>query len=168
MARYLQPAMLVVEDIDLIAQERDFNGLATVLGELMNQIDGCDPDDQVLFVMNTNSMDRLEQAVRNRPGRVDQIIHIPLPDQPLRRELINYFGRTLHVAPAAIDRLAEVSHGATPAMLKEVVKRAAVLAISANHHYGDPSIAITESDLLLAYQQVQAMREIKAEGAQIL
>ena len=68
MARYLQPSMLVFEDIDLIAQERDTNGLATVLGELMNQIDGCDPDEQVLFVMNTNSLDRLEQAVRNRPG----------------------------------------------------------------------------------------------------
>ena len=53
-------------------------------------------------------------------------------------------------------------------VLKEVVKRAAVLAISANHHNGDPNIAISESNLLLAYQQVQVMREIKAEGAQIL
>src|SRR5262249_6740328 len=47
MARYLQPTMIVFEDIDLIAEHRDSNGLATVLGELMNQIDGCDPDDQV-------------------------------------------------------------------------------------------------------------------------
>jgi hypothetical protein len=60
MARYLQPAMIVFEDIDLIAQQRDANGLATVLGELMNQIDGCEPTDQVLFVMNTNSLERLE------------------------------------------------------------------------------------------------------------
>jgi hypothetical protein len=43
MARYLQPAMLVFEDIVLIAQERDANGLATILGELMNQIDECEP-----------------------------------------------------------------------------------------------------------------------------
>jgi hypothetical protein len=62
MARYLQPAMVVFEDIDLVALERDANGLATVLGELMNQIDGCEPTDQVLFVMNTNSLDRLEGA----------------------------------------------------------------------------------------------------------
>src|SRR6185437_2301740 len=77
MARYLQPAMVVFEDIDLVAQDRDANGLATVLGELMNQIDGCEPTDRVLFLMNTNSLDRLEAAVRNRPGRVDQIIEIP-------------------------------------------------------------------------------------------
>jgi ATP-dependent 26S proteasome regulatory subunit len=38
-----------------------------VLGELMNQIDGCEPTGQVLFVMNTNSLDRLEHAVKNRP-----------------------------------------------------------------------------------------------------
>src|SRR5205823_5065633 len=61
MARYLQPAMIVFEDIDLIAEQRDRNGLATVLGELMNQIDGCDPDDQVLFIMNTNSIERIEE-----------------------------------------------------------------------------------------------------------
>src|SRR5262249_38598199 len=85
MARYLQPAMVVFEDIDLIAQSRDANGLATVLGELMNQIDGCEPADQVLFVMNTNSLERLEGAVRNRPGRVDQIIEIGLPDREARR-----------------------------------------------------------------------------------
>jgi ATPase family associated with various cellular activities (AAA) len=72
MGRYLQPAMIVFEDIDLVALERNANGLATVLGELMNQIDGCEPTDQVLFVMNTNSLERLEHAVKDRPGRVDQ------------------------------------------------------------------------------------------------
>jgi hypothetical protein len=40
MARYLQPAMVVFEDVDLIAQQRDANGLATVLGELMKPIVG--------------------------------------------------------------------------------------------------------------------------------
>ncbi|TMQ35078.1 MAG: 26S protease regulatory subunit, partial [Planctomycetota bacterium] len=93
MARYLQPAMIVFEDIDLVALERNANGLATVLGELMNQIDGCEPTDQVLFVMNTNSLDRLEHAVKNRPGRVDQIIDIPLPGRDERRKLLHHFAR---------------------------------------------------------------------------
>jgi ATP-dependent 26S proteasome regulatory subunit len=160
MARYLQPTMLVFEDIDLIAQERDHNGLATVLGELMNQIDGCEPNEQVLFIMNTNSMSRIEDAVRNRPGRVDQIIHIPLPGLGERQELLRYFGRDLALSDAVIHRTAEATDGATPALLKEVVKRAAVMAVTRVGAGTDGRrIEVTEGDLLLAVQQVEYQRE---------
>jgi hypothetical protein len=184
MARYLQPSMLVFEDIDLIAQERDTNGLATVLGELMNQIDGCDPDEQVLFVMNTNSLDRLEQAVRNRPGRVDQIVHIPLPDAGARRQLFRQFAQNLKLADDVVERAVEATDGATPALIKEVVKRAAVNAVerAGDSRSGDAgavastgasagangdaasaatnpdALTVTEGDLMLAVQQVQLMR----------
>src|SRR5436190_7909604 len=117
MARYLQPTMVVFEDIDLVAEERDTNGLATVLGELMNQIDGCEPDEQVLFIMNTNSLQRLEGAVRNRPGRVDQIIDIPLPDADARKRLIHYFARGLSVPEGrSLEPVLAATDGATPAM----------------------------------------------------
>ena len=162
MARYLQPTMLVFEDIDLIAEQRDANGLATVLGELMNQIDGCEPNDQVLFVMNTNSMDRLEAAVRDRPGRVDQIIHLPLPSFDDRVRLIRTFARTARVDEDAVNGLAHAADGVTPAVLKEVVKRAAVMAIargeSASKDSTFATIQLQASDLMLALQQVLSMR----------
>jgi SpoVK/Ycf46/Vps4 family AAA+-type ATPase len=189
MARYLQPTMLVFEDIDLIAQERDMNGLATVLGELMNQIDGCEPNEQVLFVMNTNSMDRIEQAVKNRPGRIDQIIHIPLPDQADRARLLRLFSARFAPSAEEIDRVAAATDGATPAMLKEIVKRAAVSAVARadgklvpRPHGGNgdgqadrngdgtasTELAITAQDLLLAYEQVQHLRNLKSPVTQIL
>lgn len=163
MARYLQPAMIVFEDIDLIATARDANGLATVLGELMNQIDGCEPTDQVLFLMNTNSLERLESAVRNRPGRVDQIVEIPLPDREARRRLIGHFARRVRLEVADLERVVEATAGVTPAMLKEIVKRAAVSALERNGK--EPGLTVREDDLLLATEQVQAMREPIARGA---
>jgi hypothetical protein len=160
MVRYLQPAMVVFEDIDLVAQERNANGLATVLGELMNQIDGCEPTDQVLFVMNTNSLERLEHAVKDRPGRVDQIIAIPLPGRDERRQLIGHFARSARVAVDDWDRVLLATERMTPAMLKEIVKRAAVNAIERDGHEGKASaITIEESDLLLAAEQVPAQRD---------
>ena len=160
MARYLQPSMIVFEDIDLVALERNANGLATVLGELMNQIDGCEPTDQVLFVMNTNSLDRLEHAVKNRPGRVDQIIDIPLPGRDERRKLLHHFARSVQVTVADWDRVLAATDGTTPAMIKEIVKRAAVNALERDGHGIEASaLAIDESDLLLAAEQVQAMRD---------
>lgn len=162
MARYLQPTMLVFEDIDLIAQERDMNGLATVLGELMNQIDGCDPDDQVVFIMNTNSLDRMEGAVRNRPGRVDQIVQIPLPDDDARRRLFEYFAKHATLVDGTLSKLVKITEGMTPAMIKEIVKRAAVIAIDRHGDLGEQSAAqleMTEADLTLAAYQVQLLRE---------
>ncbi len=165
MARYLQPAMLVFEDIDLIAQERDFNGLATVLGELMNQIDGCEPTDQVLFIMNTNSLDRLEQAVRNRPGRVDQIIQIPLPDAAAREALLRKFAHGMTL-PADLAGTVRATDGETPATLKEIVKRAAVYAVTratTRQPAGAPlttgDVRVDESDLLLAREQINTLRD---------
>lgn len=163
MARYLQPAMVVFEDIDLVAEERDSNGLATVLGELMNQIDGCDPDEQVLFIMNTNSLQRLEGAVRNRPGRVDQIIDIPLPDADARKRLLHHFARGLGL-PDRLSAVLDATDGATPATLKEIVKRATVAAIERGAGNGTGSITLIESELLLATRQVQVMRDTKPTG----
>jgi len=169
MARYLQPTMLVLEDIDLIATERDMNGLATVLGELMNQIDGCEPADRVLFIMNTNSMDRLEEAVKNRPGRVDQIIHIPLPDVAARKQLIRHFARNVGVDDDAVNQAASVMDGATPAMIKEVVQRAAVSAVARDGHTDtSQKLHVTAADLVLAFEQCQAMREARPLGSQVL
>jgi hypothetical protein len=160
MGRYLQPAMIVFEDIDLVAQERNANGLATVLGELMNQIDGCEPTDQVLFVMNTNSLERLEHAVKDRPGRVDQIVAIPLPGREERRQLLSRFARGVRVAVDDWDAVLVATEGMTPAMLKEIVKRAAVNAIERDGNGGKAGeLAIEESDLLLASAQVPALRD---------
>jgi hypothetical protein len=162
MARYLQPAMIVFEDIDLVAHERNANGLATVLGELMNQIDGCEPSDQVLFVMTTNSLERLEHAVKNRPGRVDQIIEIPLPSRGERRQLLTYFARNLRLSGDNLDRLLDATDGSTPAMLKEIVKRGAVNAIERNEGLGNGEVILEEGDLLLATEQVRALRDPEA------
>jgi hypothetical protein len=161
MARYLQPAMIVFEDIDLIAQQRDTNGLATVLGELMNQIDGCEPTDQVLFVMNTNSLDRLEGAVRNRPGRVDQIIEVPMPDRDARRLLLTGFARNVRLV-TELDKVVDATRDMSPAMLKEIVKRAVVMAVERVGDGGE--VAVEEGELLLAAWQVQALREPLVPG----
>ncbi|MBI4819443.1 MAG: ATP-binding protein [Deltaproteobacteria bacterium] len=161
MARYLQPSMLVFEDIDLIAEQRDSNGLATVLGELMNQIDGCEPNEEVLFVMNTNSLDRLESAVRNRPGRVDQIIEIPPPAADERRRLFELFAASVKLEVTDWDRILDLSRGMTPAMIKEIVKRAIVsrvASLSPPENGVEPSLGLTDGDLALAAEQVKLLR----------
>ena len=119
--------------------------------------------------MTTNSMDRIEMAVRDRPGRVDQIVHLPLPDLDARRDLVRHFARSLKISAEDIDRTAAATDGATPATLKEIVKRSAVLALQR----GQPrrsagEIDVTHADLLLAYEQIHQMRPRKSTSNEIL
>jgi ATP-dependent 26S proteasome regulatory subunit len=110
--------------------------------------------------MTTNSLDRLEHAVKNRPGRVDQIIEIPLPDAEQRQRLLCHFARNLKLGVGDLDKLLRATEGATPAMLKEIVKRAAVSAVERldGKHTAGP-LELTEPDLLLATEQVRALRD---------
>lgn len=86
LARTLQPATVVVEDVDLIAHERTMPGQDTnaLLFQLLNEMDGLGEDADVIFVLTTNRVELLEPALAMRPGRIDQAIEIGLPDDACR------------------------------------------------------------------------------------
>ena len=80
-ARTLQPAVVVVEDVDLIAEERGhYAGQNPMLFELLNEMDGLGSDIDVTFLLTTNRADLLEEALAARPGRVDHAAELPVPD----------------------------------------------------------------------------------------
>src|SRR6185436_19888617 len=111
-ARTLQPAVIVVEDVDLIAQQRDmYQGGAPLLFTLINEMEGLDEDAAVVFLLNTNRADLLEAALASRPGRVDQAVHIDLPDRNARRRLIELYRGNLDVDLSRLDAVLERSEG---------------------------------------------------------
>jgi ATP-dependent 26S proteasome regulatory subunit len=129
-ARDLQPAMVVLEDVDLVAQERTAMGFGatSLLFRLLNEMDGIGEDADVIFVMTTNRADLLEPALATRPGRVDQAVAFPLPDADARARLLELFGRGLDLQ--LTDRAAIVgkTEGVSPAFLRELVRKAALHA----------------------------------------
>ncbi len=71
MARELAPAVIVLEDVDLVAEDRSFgSGTSPVLFDLLDAMDGAASDADLLFVLTTNRADLLESALAARPGRV--------------------------------------------------------------------------------------------------
>ena len=69
-ARELAPAMVVLEDLDLVAQERTTMGYGatSLLFRLLNEMDGIGEDADVIFVLTTNRADLLEPALAARRG----------------------------------------------------------------------------------------------------
>ena len=129
-ARSLAPATVVVEDVDLIAQERGLPGVPTqpLLFELLNQMDGLADDADVMFVLTTNRPDILEPALAARPGRVDLVVELPLPDADGRRRLLELYARGLQLDAVDFGRYVERTEGASPAYIKELLRKAALLA----------------------------------------
>ncbi|MGL4549782.1 MAG: AAA family ATPase, partial [Gemmataceae bacterium] len=82
-----------------------------------------------VFVLTTNRPEVLEPALAGRPGRVDQAVEFPLPDAACRRRLFAQFGRGLEVAAEDVEPLVGQTEGASPAFLKELFRRAALMAL---------------------------------------
>jgi ATP-dependent 26S proteasome regulatory subunit len=132
LARFLQPAMMVIEDVDLIARQREQMhnpGQEALLNKLLNEMDGLREDADVIFILTTNRPDHLEPALASRPGRIDQAIEFPLPDEEGRRKLVQLYSGGLQVSPPLMDLLVRRTERASPAFIKELMRRAAQLQI---------------------------------------
>jgi ATP-dependent 26S proteasome regulatory subunit len=131
-ARSLQPSMLVLEDVDLVAMERTMGmGSNPLLFQLLNEMDGLDEDADVIFVLTTNRVELLEPALASRPGRIDQAVEIRLPDAQCRHRLLERYMRGIDLDQVEFDGIVERTEGVSAAFLKELARRAALVAAEA-------------------------------------
>jgi ATP-dependent 26S proteasome regulatory subunit len=144
-ARMLAPSIVVMEDIDLVAEERDKNRCPAVLHELMNEMDGLGPQEEVTFLLTTNRPDVIEPALSARPGRIDQAVAFPLPDDVGRRRLFDVYGRGLNLTGIDMTRWVTQTNGVSPAFIEELLRKATLLA--AERGEVATPLALTDTDL---------------------
>jgi cell division protease FtsH len=132
LARSLQPATIVIEDVDLVAMDRELPGGShnALLFQLLNEMDGLAGDADVLFVLTTNRVELLEPALAARPGRIDQAVELPLPDGDARRRLLDLYlpgdVPTSAMPADVLRRVIDRTEGAAAAFIKELARRAAL------------------------------------------
>ena len=148
-ARALQPAMVVLEDVDLVAGERDFQfGPQPLLFEVMDAMDGLDGDADVTFLLTTNRVEAMEHALTQRPGRVDLAAEIPLPDAAARVALLTLYAPPDAFTSDAIGEVAGRLDGTTASLTKELVRRAVLLATVEGAPLGDDHLRQATDGLL--------------------
>ena len=131
LARRLQPSMVVLEDVDLVAVDRDFTQDGNpLLFSLLDAMDGVGADADVTFALTTNRADILETALADRPGRVDLAIEIPRPDARCRQRLLRVYARDL-VLDADLDEVVAGSEGVTASFIKELIRRTVLVSLRA-------------------------------------
>ncbi|MHA7189550.1 AAA family ATPase [Arthrobacter sp. MDT2-16] len=128
-ARALQPSIVVLEDCDLIAEDRSFgHGPQPLLFEVLDAMDGLDADADVTFVLTTNRVDMLERALAQRPGRVDLAVEVPLPAEHERAALLRLYAADLPFSAGTIGAAAGRTEGTTASFARELVRRAVLAA----------------------------------------
>ncbi|CAG8584983.1 11006_t:CDS:2 [Ambispora leptoticha] len=134
-ARAAAPCVMFFDELDSIAKARgasigDGGGAGDrVLNQILTEMDGMNAKKNVFVIGATNRPDQIDPALL-RPGRLDQLIYIPLPDEPSRLSILN---ATLRKSPVSSDvdltYLAKSTHGFSGADLTEICQRACKLAI---------------------------------------
>jgi ATP-dependent 26S proteasome regulatory subunit len=150
MARDLQPAVVVLEDVDLVAEDRSLGPASSpILFDLLDAMDGAAPDADLLFLLTTNRADLLEPALAARPGRVDVAVEIELPDAPARERLLALYGRGVPFALTEADLTVAVERtdGTTASFLKELIRRSILEAL---HEAPDQPVTVTGAHLARA------------------
>jgi transitional endoplasmic reticulum ATPase len=133
-ARAASPCILFFDEIDSIARARGSGGGSSetsdrVINQILSEIDGIGSGKTLFIIGATNRPDILDPGIM-RPGRLDQLIYIPLPDYMSR---VSIFKANLRKSPVAGDvtfeLLAEVTEGFSGADITEICQRAAKNAI---------------------------------------
>ncbi|RWR22423.1 AAA family ATPase [Microbacterium enclense] len=147
-ARTFAPALVVLEDIDLVAADRAYSP-QPVLFDVLDALDGLESDADIAFVMTTNHVQILEEALAARPGRVDLGVEIALPDAGARRRLFRHYAGTLPFSSEALDAAADRAEGTTGSFAKELIRRAVLsAALRGDDVPADDDLAAALDDLL--------------------
>jgi ATP-dependent 26S proteasome regulatory subunit len=159
MARALQPAIVILEDVDLVAEERtrhEHGCASPLLFDLLNEMDGLADDADVLFLLTTNRPDILEPALAARPGRVDQAFEIPLPNAECRKRLFELYSKGMTTRVSDLSKFVERTESASGAFIRELMRKAALFAAEA-----DGDIVVEDRHL------DEALRELVVHGGEL-
>jgi len=150
LARLYQPCIVIIEDVDLIARQREemrSPGEELMLNKLLNEMDGIKPDAEIIFILTTNRAKILEQALASRPGRIDQAIEFPLPDDAGRERLVRLYSHGVHAPQELMGGLVERTNGVSASFIKELMRRAIQFAFDRDEESDSVEQADTDAAL---------------------
>jgi predicted AAA+ superfamily ATPase len=151
LARAVQPAIIVLEDCDLVAEHRGGDTNAALF-ETLEAMDGLAADADIAFILTTNRADLLERALVERPGRVDLAVEIAKPDLEARERLFRLYAADLlaagQLSEQAVHTAAARTEGVTASFTKELVRRCVVNAALAGRPAEDADVSHALDEML--------------------
>merc|ERR1719491_1913293 len=153
MAREASPSIIFMDEIDSIGQSRggssggDSEVQRTML-ELLNQLDGFEPAQNIKVIMATNRIDILDSALL-RPGRIDRKIEFPHPNAENRVAIMKIHSSRMNLLRNIdLSTIAEKMVNASGAECKAVCTEAGMFALR------ERRVHVTQEDFEMAVSKV--------------
>jgi len=159
LARLYQPSIVVLEDVDLIGRTRediDTPWQESALNKLLNEMDGLKEDAEILFILTTNRPESLERALASRPGRIDQAIEFPLPDEAGREKLVGLYAQGVAISSDVLAGIVRRTDGVSAAFIKELMRRSMQFQLGRS-----------DTDVLEASDVENALNELLVDGGSL-
>ncbi|PAA79113.1 hypothetical protein BOX15_Mlig009467g3 [Macrostomum lignano] len=159
LARQKAPSIIFLDEVDSIGTKRSDGGGGShssgggsscerTMIELLNQVDGFEPAENIKVILATNRIDTLDEALI-RPGRVDRKIFFPPPNLDGRVDILRIHSRRMNLGRGVCLRaVAERMHGASGAELKLICQEAAFSALREGRQF------VTQEDFLQRIDKV--------------
>ena len=135
LARTKSPSIIFIDEIDAIGSKRldvatsGDREVQRTLMQLLAELDGFDPLDNVKVIAATNRPELLDAALL-RPGRFDRIISINMPNSEARELIFDVHCKHMPLKGVSFRKLAIATEGYSGAEIKSVVIEAGMQAIS--------------------------------------
>jgi cell division protease FtsH len=144
-AKELAPAIIFIDELDAVGRRRGA-GIGNTndereqtLNQLLGELDGFDPQANIIVLAATNRPDVLDPALL-RPGRFDRQITVGLPDRNGRREILKIHSRPLKIGPAVdFETIAGQTIGMSGADLANLCNEAALASVRNGHPLVEPA-----------------------------
>ena len=162
LARKKAPAIVFIDEIDALAAMRMDTGTSgerevnRTFMQLLAELDGFKHLDNVKVVGATNRLDILDNAII-RPGRLDRLIEVNLPDEAGRLEILKVHTKKMNLQKVKLKEIARVSENFSGAELRAVCTEAGYFAIRASREHVD------HADFLEAVEKVRLEEEDDSE-----
>ena len=171
-ARAVAPSIVFFDEIDALGASRGGGNSKVgerVLAQLLTEMDGVESLVGVTVLAATNRPDLMDQALL-RPGRLDRVVYVPLPDRATRQHVLRIHTRNMPVTGVDFEQLADSTTNYSGAELAAICNEAALAAleevdnaecVSATHF--DKALAVVKpripKELLQIYDQFQIVHE---------
>jgi cell division protease FtsH len=154
-AKASHPSIIFIDELDAVGRTRGtgFGGghdeREQTLNQLLNEMDGFDPHEEVIVMAATNRPDVLDPALL-RPGRFDRHIVIDRPGWKERKEILEVHVRDKMLADDVnLETIARGTPGMTGADLENLANEAALVALRKNKEKIDKDDFEEARDIIL-------------------
>jgi len=163
LARKKAPSIVFIDEIDALAAKRVELGTSgerevnRTFMQLLAELDGFKPLDNVKIIGATNRKDILDPAI-TRPGRLDRLISVPKPDKKSRISVLRIHSRNMSIDPSfTLEEISDKMDDFSGAEIKASCTEAGYFAIR------DSRIKITRQDFLSAIEKIKRTKEIESD-----